>query len=62
MYVSPMEVLTGDSSRVLLAAFRPFALPHDKELVLQLAEGNGARELIMEIGGKQLLKAKSYEQ
>jgi hypothetical protein len=62
VYVSPVEVLPGDSSRVLLAAFRPFALPHDKELVLQLAEGNGARELVMEIGGKQLLKAKNYEQ
>jgi len=62
MYVSPAEVLPGDSSRVLLAAFRPFALPHDKELVLQLAEGNGARELMMKIGGKQLLKAKNYEQ
>ncbi|MDO6433051.1 conjugative transposon protein TraM [Flavitalea sp. BT771] len=61
MYVSPVEVLAGDSSRILLAAFRPFAIPHDKELVLQLAEGNGARELVMEIRGKQLLKAKNYD-
>ena len=61
LYVSPMGVLAGDSSRVLVAGFAPFALPKDKELVLQLAEGNGARELVMEIEGKELLKARRYE-
>jgi hypothetical protein len=61
IYITPAEILPGDSSRVLLAAFRPFALPHDKELVLQLAEGTGARQLVMSITWKQLLKAKTYE-
>jgi hypothetical protein len=58
MYVSPMEALPGDSSRVMLVGFRPFALPRDKKLVLELAEDNGARELVMDIGEKELLKAK----
>jgi len=62
VYTSPVETLAGDSSRILLAAFRPFALPEDKELVLQMAESNGARELVMEIKGKDILKAKVYAQ
>jgi len=41
---------------------QPFALPKDKELVLLLAEGNGARELVMAIGEKELLKVRRYEQ
>jgi len=62
MYVSPVEVVEGDSSRVLVTGFRPFALPKDKELVLLLAEGNGARELVMAIGEKELLKVRRYGQ
>ena len=62
VYTSPVEILAGDSSRVLLTAFRPFALPEDKDLVLQMAESNGARELVLEIKGKDILKAKVYAQ
>lgn len=62
LFMTPMEPLAGNSSRGLLAAFKPFALPENKEVVLQLAEGNGARELGMHIKGKDLLKAKSYAQ
>lgn len=61
-YTSPVEALASDSSRVLLTAFRPFALPEDKDLVLQMAESNGARELVMAISGKDILKARSYGQ
>lgn len=60
VYTSPVEALPGDSSRAVLAAFRPFALPEDKVLVLQMAESNGARGLVMEIKGKDILKAKVY--
>jgi len=56
------KALAGDSSRIMLTAFKPFTLPGDKELVLRMAEGNGARELVMKVGGKELLKAKRYEQ
>jgi len=62
LYASPPEAVEGDSSRVLVTGFRPFALPKDKELVLLLAEGNGARELVMAIGEKELLKVRRYEQ
>lgn len=60
VYTSSMGTLTGDSSRVMLTAFRPFALPEDKELVLQMAERNGARGLVMQIKSKEILKAKVY--
>jgi hypothetical protein len=62
VYTRLLEVLPGDSNRILLAGFRPFALPGDKELVLQLAERNGARELMMDIKEKEILKAKKYGQ
>lgn len=62
LYASPPEAVEGDSSRVLVMGFRPFALPRDKELVLLLAEGNGARELVMAIGEKELLKVRKYGQ
>jgi len=62
LYVSPAEVVEGDSGRVMVTGFRPFALPKDKELVLLLAEGNGARELVMAIGEKELLKIRRYGQ
>ncbi|HEY8969281.1 MAG TPA: conjugative transposon protein TraM [Puia sp.] len=62
LYASPPEVIEGDSSRVLVTGFRPFALPRGKELVLLLAEGNGARELVMAIGEKELLKVRRYGQ
>ena len=60
VYTSPMGALAGDSSRVVLMAFRPFALPEDKVLVLQMAESNGARGFVMDIRGKDILKAKVY--
>ena len=60
VYNSPVETLAGDSSRVMQVAFSPFALPNDKELVLQVAEGNGARELVLKISSSQLLKARRY--
>ncbi|HVU56054.1 MAG TPA: conjugative transposon protein TraM [Puia sp.] len=62
LYSCPVGVVEGDSSRVMMAGFRPFALPKDKELVLLVAEGNGARELVMTIGEKELLKLQRYEQ
>lgn len=61
LYVPPAEVVGWDSSRVWATGFRPFALPKDKELVLLLAEGNGARELALAIGEKELLKVRRYE-
>ncbi len=61
VYSSPPEVLPGDSSRIMLAAFQPFSLPGDKELVVQMAEGNGARELGIKIRQHQLLKVRRYE-
>jgi len=60
VYSSPSDVLPGDSSQVTLVAFQPFSLPRDKVLVLQMAEGNGAREMIMKIRGKELLKVRRY--
>jgi len=60
VYSSPSDVLPGDSSQVTLVAFQPFSLPRDKVLVLQMAEANGAREMIMKIRGKELLKVRRY--
>jgi hypothetical protein len=58
VYVTPAAIIPGDSNRSLLMGFQPFALPKDKELVLQIGERNGARVLTMAIGHKEILKAK----
>lgn len=61
LYATSLDKVSGNSSQVLLAAFRPFVLPHDKVLELQVAEGNGSRVLVMEIRDKDLLKAKVWD-
>lgn len=58
VYSGVPAVVRGDSSCRLLIGFRPFALPHDKELVWEVAEKDGARMLGMRIGEKVILKAK----
>jgi hypothetical protein len=58
VYAPPATIIAGDSNRSLLIGFQPFALPKDKDLVLQIGEKNGARLLTMAIGHKEILKAK----
>ena len=60
VYTNPPDILPGDSSQMILAAFQPFSLPRDKELVVYMAEGNGARDILMKIGERQLLKVRRY--
>lgn len=60
VYSHPPDVLPGGSSLSIPVAFQPFSLPGDKELVLQMAEGNGARGMVMEIGERELLKVRRY--
>jgi hypothetical protein len=56
------ERISGDSSRMITAVFAPFALPRDKELVVRMAERNGARGLQLSIHHKEILQARrSYE-
>lgn len=50
----------GDSTVRGWVGFRPFALAADKELVLEVGEKGGARELELVIKHQQLLNAKAY--
>jgi hypothetical protein len=56
IYSPPPPLIPGNSNRSLLVGFRPFALPGEKELVLQIGEANGARTLTIAIGHKEILK------
>ena len=58
LYASALPMVKGDSTGTLFVGFRPFALPRDKELVLQIAEKNGARELVLTINHQEILTAK----
>ena len=58
IYTSPLSIVPGNSSSNVVIAFRPFALPKDKELVLQITEKNGARELVLIIDHTEILKAR----
>ncbi len=55
----PVPPIPGYSNRALLIGLRPFALPKDKKLVLQIGEANGARVLTLIIDHKDLLKTKT---
>lgn len=51
-------VVTGGSDQLMNLGFRPFTLSKDKQLMLQVAERDGGRELNLSIPSKILLKAK----
>ena len=52
------SVVAGDSTVPVIVGFRPFTLSGDHQLMLQVAEREGARDLKLEIGSNVLLKAK----
>jgi Conjugative transposon, TraM/Domain of unknown function (DUF4138) len=52
--------VTGDSTRFTWAAFNPFTIAKDKELVLEAGEKGGGRVLELVIKYKQLLNARNY--
>jgi hypothetical protein len=58
VYSPPLATVAGDSTCEHWMGFRPFALGKDKELVLEMGERGGGRELRMVIGHKDLLNAK----
>jgi hypothetical protein len=62
VFGSRLELVAGDSTRDQWIGFRPFALPKDKELVVEVGERNGGRSLTLVIGHRQLLKAKQHEE
>lgn len=50
----------NDTVQHTFTGFRPFALPKDKQLVLEIGEKGGARVLTLIIHPNQILKARSY--
>jgi hypothetical protein len=58
-YAPPLATVAGDSAFETWIGFTPFALGKDKELVLEIGEKGGGRELRMVIGHKDLLNAKT---
>jgi hypothetical protein len=62
VFAPRLELVAGDSTCDQWIGFRPFALPKDKELVVEVGERNGGRTLTLVIGHRQLLKAMQYEQ
>ena len=59
--VSAMTVVGGGSVAHSFAGFRPFALPKDKQLVLEVGEKGGGRMLVLTISSKTILKAQTYD-
>jgi len=58
IYASFPKIVWGNYTGPLLIGFQPFALPKEKELVLQIAEKNGARELVLVVNHSEILKAR----
>jgi len=54
----PLQPIPGDSTCRNWTGFRPFALAKDKQLILEIGEGNGGRVLTLTIDHKKILKAK----
>lgn len=57
-YTSPLSVVPGDSTQAIVAGFRPFTLPKDKVLVIQVEEKDG-RSLSLTLKRGDLLKTKT---
>ena len=54
----PLRPIPGDSTGRAWTGFRPFALAKDKDLVLEIGEGNGGRVLTLTIDHNKILRAK----
>ena len=59
-YSPDLPVVGADSVASCFTGFRPFALPRDKQLVLEIGEKGGGRTLVLEISHKDILKAVNY--
>jgi hypothetical protein len=59
VFVPELRAIGGDYSVDQWTGFRPFALSKDKELVLEIGENAGGRELTLVIPPKQILSAKT---
>ncbi|HXB06795.1 MAG TPA: conjugative transposon protein TraM, partial [Puia sp.] len=55
-----LRPVPGDSTVNSFTGFRPFAVPRDKQLVVEIGEKNGGRALELIIPYQQILKAKTY--
>ncbi|HWV72872.1 MAG TPA: conjugative transposon protein TraN [Pseudosphingobacterium sp.] len=52
------QVIYGNSSQVLVAVLEKFTIPDKKEMVVELFEKNGGRNLLLKLKNKKLIKAK----
>ncbi len=52
------QVIYGNSSQVLVAVIEKFTIPDKKEMVVELFEKNGGRNLLLKLKNKKLIKAK----
>lgn len=52
------QVIYGNSSQVLVAVMEKFTIPDKKEMVVELFEKNGGRNLLLKLKNKKLIKAK----
>jgi hypothetical protein len=54
-----LSPIGSDSAQHSFTGFRSFALPKEKELVLEIGEKGGARTLVLTIAPQQILKART---
>jgi len=59
--MTTLPVIGGDSVAHSFAGFRPFALPMDQQLVLEIGEKGGGRMLVLTISSKTIFKAQYYD-
>jgi conjugative transposon TraN protein len=61
VYKSPVMEIAGGSSQLLITGLRPFTLPGNKHLVVEVEEKAGGRNLILTVDGALLLKLKRLD-
>lgn len=60
LYNPKLPRVSTDSAQQTWTAFTPFAIPKDKELIVEVGDNSGGRVLFLVIDHKQILKAKPY--
>ena len=61
LYVQPSFVVNGNQVVDIIYGFTPFTIPANRELIMQVAEQNGGRSLVLRISHKTILKARLLE-
>ena len=57
-YDSGLVPLPGDRSRSVVVGLTPFVLGRGKKLVVEIADAGGDRELVLEVKGRMVLRAR----